>query len=197
MPLSERFFDAIHRFDEENSKDPTHIEHGGKTYSRELHYAQRLTEWVKRLQPNPSEELLLAARCQHICRWMIPRNTYEMNRVGYLKWRNDLKKFHAEKAGAILSEIGYPDDFIVKVQDLNLKKHLTTDPQSQTLEDALCLVFLEDQFAEFATRTDREKTIGILQKTWAKMSEQGRAEALKLPLEDSAKQLIQEALTDI
>lgn len=195
MSLSELFFTAIHRFDEENSEDPTQVEHNGKTYPRELLYAQRLTEWVKRLQPNPSEELLLAARCQHIGRWMIPRQTYEMNRAGYLKWRNDLKKFHAEKSGSILSEIGYSSDFIVKVQDLNLKKNLTTDPQAQTLEDALCLVFLEDQFAEFATRTDREKMIGILKKTWIKMSAQGQAEALKIPLEESAKQLIQEALS--
>jgi hypothetical protein len=36
-------------------------------------YAQRLTDWVLRLSPDATEELRLAARCQHICRWEIPR----------------------------------------------------------------------------------------------------------------------------
>jgi hypothetical protein len=178
---------AIKRIDEENSKDPNQVVvDGSHTYPRELAYSKRLTDWVKRLQPSPSELLLIAARCQHLCRWMIPRHTYEMNRSGYLQWRSDLKKLHAQKAGEILSEIGYSQDFVTRVQALNLKKNLK-DSDTQTLED-------EDQFTEFASRTDREKMIGILQKTWAKMSEQGRAEALKLTLSDPARKLLQEAL---
>ena len=95
-----------------------------------------------RLCPEASEELRLAARCQHICRWEIPRGTYPMTRAGYLKWRADLKKFHAQKAGEILREAGYDETTIRRVQDLNLKKNFPDDPETRVLEDALCLVFL-------------------------------------------------------
>src|SRR5438132_510287 len=91
----DRFARALERFDEENAKDPTIELAEGKQWPRELLYAQRLYDWVLRLQPNASEVLLLAARSQHICRWMIPRSDYEMTRVGYLKWRYELKAFHA------------------------------------------------------------------------------------------------------
>src|SRR5438552_1560318 len=103
---SERFKRAIARFDEENSRDPNFEVVDGVKRSRELLYAERLSNWVGRFAPNASEALLLAARCQHLCRWEIPRNRYEMNRAGYLRWRTDLKKFHAQKAGEILREVG-------------------------------------------------------------------------------------------
>ena len=89
--MNDKFAAAIARFDAENSRDPN-SENG---QPRELLYAQRLTDWVNKLCPNASEPLLLAARCQHICRWESPRENYPMTRPGYLKWRADLKKFHA------------------------------------------------------------------------------------------------------
>jgi hypothetical protein len=97
-----RFETALLRFDEANSRDPN-LE---GLRPRELLYAERLTAWVLKLCPNASEELRLAARCQHICRWEIPRASYPMTRPGYLKWRADLKKFHAQKSGGILRETG-------------------------------------------------------------------------------------------
>jgi hypothetical protein len=103
-----------------------------------------------------------------------------MDRAGYLRWRADLKKFHAAQSGAILREVGYGEEMIARVQALNLKKELGKDPDCQVLEDALCLVFLQYQLAEFVAKTHDEKVINVLKKTWAKMSEQGRAEALKL-----------------
>lgn len=189
------FQKAIARFNEENSKDP-HTESDGKDMRpRELLYAERLSQWVLKLSPDASEPLKLASYCQHLCRWEIPRNSYEMNRTGYLKWRSDLKKFHAEKTGAILKEVGYDDDTIRKVQELNLKKNFPKDPECQTLEDALCLVFLQHQFSEFCTKNPDEKVVEVVQKTWKKMSEQGRMEAMKLQLSDKEKNLVQRALT--
>src|SRR5438445_7562652 len=117
------FTRALQRFDEENAKDPSVEVAEGKQWPRELLYAHRLYSWVERLAPNASEVLLLAARSQHLCRWIIPRSNYEMTRVGYLKWRNELKAFHARKAGEILHEVGYADDVIHAVQALNLKKN--------------------------------------------------------------------------
>jgi hypothetical protein len=190
----QKFEVAIRRFNEENSRDPNQEIADGISHPRELLYAQRLTNWVLRLCPDASEELRLAARCQHICRWEIPRNSYPMTRAGYLKWRADLKKFHAQKSSEVLREIGYDEKAVQRVQELNLKKNFPNDPETRTLEDALCLVFLEFQFTELATKTAEDKTINALQKSWQKMTEAARAEALKLDYGEREKTLLQRAL---
>jgi hypothetical protein len=194
MNSTDRFNRAITRFDEENSHDPNFETVDGKPVPREVVYAQRLTDWVRKLAPDASEPLLLAARSQHICRWMIPRTNYPMDRVGYLKWRAELKNFHAAKAGAILREVGYNEETVAKVQDLNLKKNFPKDPECRTLEDALCLVFLEYQFADLATRFDEAKMLNAVQKTWIKISPRGREEALKIPMGERALHLVARAL---
>jgi hypothetical protein len=186
----QKFEEAIRRFDEENTRDPNQE----KGQPRELLYAQRLTNWVLRLNPNPSEAVRLAARCQHLCRWQIPRSNYPMTRPGYLKWRTDLKKFHAQRAGEILREVGYDNETIGRVQNLNLKKNFPADPECQLLEDALCLVFLEFQLTDLAAKTDDERMINALKKSWDKMTEAARAEALKLNYTEREQGLIQKAL---
>jgi len=188
--MSEKFTAALRRFDEENSRDP-HQENGRP---RELLYAERLTGWVLKLSPDAAETLHLAARCQHICRWESPRENYPATRAGYLKWRADLKKFHAEKSGAILREVGYDEETIRRVQELNLKKNFPADPECRVLEDALCLVFLEFQFAALAAKSDDEKMVNALRKSWEKMTEAGRAEALKLNFGEPEKKLLARAL---
>ncbi len=195
QPLdAERFKRALARFDEENSHDPNRENMNGVQQPRELIYAQWLTDWVLRLRPEASEALRLAARCQHLRRWEIPRNSYPMTRVGYLQWREGLKKFHAQKAGEILREFGYPEQMITRVQHLNLKKDFPKDPETRVLEDALCLVFLEHQFADLAAKTPEDKIINAVQKTWKKMTEQARAKALDLPFGEKEKKLIEKAL---
>src|SRR5258706_1844500 len=143
-----RFQEAISRFDAANAQDPRRIE---------LLYAQRLSAWVEKLCPAASEELRLAARAQHLCRWEIPRESYPHDRIGYLKWREDLKQFHAQKAGEILREVGYPDETAQRVQDLIRKRNFPRDAEGRILEDALCLVFLETQFAETTAKTGEDK----------------------------------------
>jgi len=185
---------AIQRFDEENSRDPNAEMAGGVPRPRELVYAERLTGWVLKLCPEPPEELRLAARCQHICRWMIAREKYERTRAGYLRWRNELKKFHAEKTGQILREVGYDQAMVERVQALNLKSGFPGDPLSRVLEDALCLVFLQFQLSELAARSTDEQMINALRKSWNKMTEAGRAEALKLDYGPHERKLIEQAL---
>ncbi len=189
-----RFAAATRRFDEENSRDPNTETVADVNYPRELLYAQRLTEWVLKLAPDASEPLRLAARCQHLCRWQSPRSNYPMTRHGYLQWRADLKKFHAQKSGEILCAVGYDEATIAAVQALNLKKNFPADPDSRVLEDALCLVFLEFQFADLAAKTDADKVINALQKSWKKMSPTGHAWALKLPYAPRELALVQKAL---
>ena len=190
----ERFEAALRRFDEENARDPNVEQVAGVAHPRELIYAQWLTEWVLRLCPEASEPLRLAARCQHLCRWMVPRDSYPMTRAGYLKWREGLKHFHAQKAGDILREVGYPEDVIARVQTLNLKKDLAQDPDVQVMEDALCLVFLEHQAGELASKTTEEKMVNALQKSWKKMSPAGHALALKLSYTPRLQALLEQAL---
>ena len=191
---AQRLEAALRRFDEENARDPNTESADGVAQPRELLYARRLSDWVLRLCPDASEPLRLAARCQHLCRWEIPRHSYPMTRAGYLQWRTTLKKFHAQKAGDILRGLGYPEDEVRRVQDLNLKKHFPGDPEARVLEDALCLVFLQYQFAALAAKTAEAKTINALQKSWQKMTTAARAEALKLNYGESEKALLERAL---
>jgi len=189
-----RFEKALRRFDEENSGDPNTILSGGVKRPRELVYADWLTDWVLRLCPAASEELRLAARCQHLCRWMVPRQSYPMTRAGYLRWREEMKKFHAQKAADILREAGYPEEIVGRVKSLNLKKDFPNDAETRVLEDALCLVFLERQFAELAGKTSDDKMINVVQKTWRKMTPSGRAFATQLSFGPREKQLLERAL---
>lgn len=191
---SGKFDAAIRRFDEENCRDPNSQAENGVAQPRELIYARWLTQWVLKLRPDASEELRLAARCQHLCRWMVPRDSHPMTRAGYLKWREGLKHFHARKAGEILREVGYAEETISRVQKLNLKKDFPNDAETRVLEDALCLVFLERQLDDLAAKTTDEKMINALQKAWNKMTPAARELALTLNYSAREKALLDLAL---
>ena len=187
--------DAYRRFDAANSEDPNSIEVDGKPQPKELIFAKRLTAAVLALDPDASLALRLAARCQHIRRWETPRSTQPMGRAGYLKWRTLLKKFHAETSAEILMASGYDAELIERVQDLNLKKNLSTDKDCQTLEDGLCLVFLEYQFDALIAETEEEKLLGIVRKTWAKMSPRGQQAAGDIAFSESGTHILEKALS--
>ena len=185
---------AVARIDAANAQDPNRTTVDGVPVPHELHYSRRMTEWLSRLDPGASEALRLAVRCQHLCRWMIPRSQYPMDRAGYHQWRTDLGRFHAEQAGNILRDVGYDEATVARVQSLVRKEGIKSDPETQTLEDVACLVFLEDEFAEFAPRHDEQKVVRILARTWGKMSPRGRAAALALDLGPPQRALIEKAL---
>jgi len=186
--------EAYHKFDAANGDDPNKIDVDGTLQPKELVFAKRLSKIVLRLDPEASEALRLASRCQHLCRWEIPRSTQPMGRAGYLKWRTLLKKFHAEKSAQILHQVGYDEEVISRVRDLNLKKNLQSDPDCQTLEDGLCLVFLQYQFDALIAETDEEKMLTIIRKTWAKMSTDGQKAAMELDFSPEGKAMLAKAL---
>lgn len=190
-----RFREAIRRFDELNATDPNHELINGQHQPHELLQARRLSQWVMTLAPEASEVLRLAARSQHLCRWEIPRASYKLTRAGYHQWRTGLRKFHAEKSAEVLRAVGYGEDVVAQVQALNLKKNFPADPGSRVLEDALCLVFLQFQFAELAAKTEESKVINALQKSWHKMTPAGREQALKLEYAERERALLGRALT--
>lgn len=186
---------AIARFDAMNAQDPNKIFVLGTERPRELVLAEYLSKWVNEVDSSPSDALILAARCQHLMRWTVPRSDYPEGRVGYLKWRKDLSKRHADLAGEVLKELGFSESVVQQVRSINLKEGLKTNPDSQKMEDALCLSFLEHEFSAFAAKHPDDKVIDIVQKTWRKMSERGHQLALELPLEGRAKELVGRALT--
>jgi len=191
-----RFQKSIQRFDEENSKDPNLEVYKDQELSKELLYSIRMTEWLAKVSPQASVHLQLAARSQHICRWTIPRESYPMDRKGYLLWRTELKQFHAEKASEILEECGNDQVTIDRVKSLILKQRIKTDPESQALEDIVCLVFLEHYFEDFMAKHEPEKVVSIVRKTWNKMSVSAQKLALSLKLGNESKQLIARALNE-
>jgi hypothetical protein len=189
-----RFAAAINKFEEINSEDPnTEIEEG-KAYPKEVLYARRMAACLNEIAPEASEALQLAVRCQHIRRWAISRQDFPLGIDGYNKWRNSLKKYHAQLAGEILTEVDYPAEIIQRVQFLVQKRQLKIDPEVQLLEDVICLVFLKYYFLPFAQQHPEEKVLDIVQKTWQKMTPAGQQLTLRLALPESAQLLIAKAL---
>lgn len=176
---------AIEKFDALNARDP----HG-----KELIYAQRMTQWLSKLEPNASEPLRLATRAQHLMRWEIPRDSYPKDRAGYLKWRTALYQFHADRATEVLRDVGYDETPIARVGELIRKEKIKSDPEAQTLEDVAALVFLEHYFQEFAREHDDAKLIRILQRTWKKMSPKGREAAKTISFPPRERALLEKAL---
>ncbi|MGS2761967.1 DUF4202 domain-containing protein [Sinomicrobium sp. M5D2P9] len=185
---------AIAQIDAENAKDPNAEIIGGVEFPKELLYSRRMTEKLLDYYPDASGELQIAARAQHICRWKINRDAYAMDRIGYLKWREALKKFHAEKTTEILKDLDFTDNFTERVAALIRKKQLKKDEESQVLEDVVCLVFLQYYFQDFAAKHPEDKVVDIVRKTWTKMSLPGQEAALELKLSPEVLSLINKAL---
>ena len=188
------FLNASAWIDAENEADPNSEIYQDITYPKELLYSERMYERLMDFQPKASEAVQIAAKAQHICRWKIARESYPMDRVGYLKWREDLKKFHAKLTAEILKKAGYEDDFIDRVSFLIEKKLLKKDDETQLLEDVVCLVFLEFYLDPFVHKHNTEKLKNIILKTWNKMSDKGHQEALKIDYTKENLQLIKDSL---
>lgn len=179
---------TIAAFDRANAEDPNKEMFEGKTYPKELLYAQRMSLMQERYAPEASEAVKLAVRAQHIQRWKIPRSDYPMDRQGYLQWRTGLYRFHAETAGRIMQEAGYDDAMIARVKSIVSKKGLKVNSETQLMEDVADLVFIEHYLIGFANQHpeyDEAKWIAIIRKTWQKMSSRAHDFALagkiKLP----------------
>jgi tRNAThr (cytosine32-N3)-methyltransferase len=163
----------------------------------ELVYADRMEAWVARLVPAAPPILRLAARCQHLERWSVPRATFPDGKAGYLKWRQSLYKKQADRARELLLAGGVPAGEANEAATWVSKTAMKTNAGTQALEDAACLVFLENEIADFAAQHadyPREKFVDILRKTWNKMSPAAQAAALGLTLPPTVGALVREAL---
>ena len=180
--------------DHANSRDPNREQLNGQAHPRELVYGQRMSEQLAAFSPEASEHLQIGARAQHIERWTQPRNLYPLGRTGYKQWRSQLSLFHAQRAGELMEEQGYSTEDIDRVKFLLQKRQLHRDTESQTLEDVVCLVFIEYYLADFAEKHPRDKLIDIIRKTWKKMSEEGQGAALQLALPQDLTAILREAV---
>ena len=171
---------AISAFDRLNSGDPATVSDGGRERPRELVQAERLTAWVLRLEPDASLALRLAARCQHLMRWKIPRADFPSGRSGYHRWRRRAMEFHATESARVLADLGFEQAVIDEVRRINSKEGMSENPDVQTMEDALCLSFIQHELDDFADKHEDAKMIRILHETWRKMSPRARDFAPKL-----------------
>ncbi len=187
----ERAYDSI---DEINAEDPNKITVNGKEWPVELIYGIRMTEEIESFMPEASDELKVAVRAQHIGRWTSPRSNYPMDKVGYMKWRTELYSIHAELASIQLRKFGLPEGFATNVSTYIREKAKRNSPETQIVEDVACLVFLRWYFEEFMEKHEHEKLLGIVRKTWAKMSDKAHERALTIPFTDSQFALVKEAL---
>ena len=189
-----RLAEAIAAIDAANAADPNTIEVRGQVRPKEQAHAELMTEWLTRLDPDATDAQHVAARAHHLRRWSVPRAEHPEGRAGYLRWRTALKQQHAAELGEILERVGYDADTIDRAQRIIRKEGLGADPQVQTHEDALCLVFLETQLAELADAQGDEKMVDIIRKTAAKMSDRALALVADLPMRDRDRALIDRAL---
>ena len=194
IPLNDAAFRLAQQLcDAYNRQDPNHEACNGVMQPREWLHAQYLDAWVLRLSPQAGHALRLAARCQHIGRWEVPRNAFALDRTGYLRWRNTLKEHHATITARLLQDAGYDAPMIDAVQRIVRKQGIKHDPDVQCMENALCLVFLEHQLEAFCDRYP-DKVVDVLQKTWRKMDEAGRQAAMTLPLSARGQRYLGDAL---
>lgn len=162
---------ALDRIDAASREDPA---------GQALEYGRRMTRWLGRLAPQPSAALTIAVRAQHLRRWEIPRARYPEGRSGYLRWRRACARHHAEQAALILDDLGFPSALVERVAALVRKEGLGRDAETQMLEDAACLSFLEAELAGFAEGRDPDTLRRVLDRTWGKMSPGARELASEL-----------------
>lgn len=196
MKSSTQYIAAIELIDQAYQEDPNTEILEGTSYPSEYLYAQRMVEELRVFKPNASETELLAARCQHLNRWDIPRANYPDGRKGYHNWRTYLYNYQAQKATEIMALVGYDEKSMDEVKAMVSKVHIKLNEQTQLIEDVACIVFLKYYIQAFVDKhkNDEVKLVRIIHRTWGKMSEKGHAAALQLNIPDYIMKLITKAL---
>jgi len=181
--------------DQAHAADPKHTADGRPA---ELVYAENMERWIARVAPDVTPVLRLAARCQHLERWSVPRASFPLDKPGYHAWRKSLYKKQADRARELLLQAGVPAAEADEVATWVSKTGLKTNPGTQALEDAACLVFLDTEIAGFATQHaeyTREKYVDIIRKTWRKMSPRAQELAHTIAMPPDFASLVKEAIS--
>ena len=170
-PRRDAVFAAI---DAANAADPR-LEDGAPV---ELLYGQRMTAEQALLYPEASDALAIACRGQHIERWTLPRQDYPEGREGYLTWRREQGRRHAERVMGLMRDAGCPEAEVEAAGRMLRKEGIKRDAEVQALEDVACFTFIRHYLGDFATTQDPDQLLRIVQKTARKMSPAARERAL-------------------
>jgi hypothetical protein len=165
---------ALAAIDTANAADPT-LEEGRPAAQL---YGERMSAELARQFPGASEVLQIAARGQHVERWLLARSAYPEGKAGYLEWRREQARRHAARVAGIMADAGYPTEDQERVGVLLRKEGIKRDTEVQALEDVICFTFLRWYFQPFAEGRDPQGLLDIVAKTARKMSAEGRARAL-------------------
>lgn len=193
-PISDRCRRVLGAIDALNAGDPTRIDYRGESVAKEPLHARLMIQWLERLDPAPDELQRVAARGHHVQRWTRPRSDYPQGRRGYLRWRADAKRFHAEVVTSLMAEAGYGSPERDRVGSIIRKEGLGRDAWVQVHEDALCLVFLDTQLDATTASLGADEMVRILERTIPKMSPEGVAAAAELELGAEGSQLLARAV---
>jgi hypothetical protein len=172
--MNHRLAHTLDQIDTANRADPK-IESGQPAA---LLYGQRMSSELARLFPDASEVLQIAARGQHVERWLLPRSDYPAGKAGYLDWRREQARRHGLRVAGMMKTAGYGAEDCDRVGVLLRKEGLKRDAEVQALEDVICFTFLRWYFQPFADGRDPAEVADIVTKTARKMSAEGRARAL-------------------
>ena len=96
----------------------------------------------------------------------------------------------------MLQPLGFGPDEIDRVSTIIRKEHLSSDPQVQTHEDAICLVFLQTQLSPVTLDLGEEATAEVLRKTMRKMSPAGIAAAAGLRIDEPGRSVFDRVMAD-
>ena len=192
--MTDRYNIAVEALAATHKKDPNTTIVTGEAVPNEWLYIQRINERLELFEPKASEELRLAANCQHLRRWEIARADYPDGRIGYFEWRTYLAKYQSDKAAEIIKGAGYPEETGERLRSLIAKENLHENADSQTLEDVVCLVFMEYYLEDFAAKNSHLEFNRIILKTMNKMSERGVDEAKKMKFPADIQKIINQIL---
>ncbi|MGH1353453.1 MAG: DUF4202 domain-containing protein [Thalassovita sp.] len=173
--MTDRLANVLTAIDAANAADPT--QEDGRPAAQL--YGERMTSELERLFPEASEVLQIAARGQHVERWLLPRKDFPEGRTGYLDWRKEQGRRHGERLGGMMSDARYTADDQARVGVMLRKENIKRDPEVQALEDVICFTFLKWYFQPFAGTQTPEALEKIVARTARKMSAAGRARVLE------------------
>ncbi|SJN47851.1 hypothetical protein CZ797_15500 [Pseudoalteromonas sp. JB197] len=168
---------VITLIDQANSQDPNTEIYNAQSLPKESLYATRMSEMLARFNPNADELMQIAVRGQHIERWQSPRSNFAMNKQGYHQWRSALYIFHASRVIELMQQVGFNEAQQQRVYAAVAKQDIKRNPDSQLVEDIASLVFIEHYMLAFTSTKpdyDEQKWLGIIRRTWQKMSVEAR-----------------------
>ena len=165
---------TLNAIDTANAADPT-LEDARPAAAL---YGERMTAELARLFPDASDLLQIAARGQHVERWLLPRDAYPEGRTGYLDWRREQARRHAGRVAGMMADAGFSPGDQARIGTLLRKEGIKRDPEVQALEDTICFTFLRWYFAAFAAKHAPADVQRIVEKTARKMSPEARARTL-------------------